>query len=243
MRSLPLTFPLRCRRWIRRSRLPSGRWATLPPPRRRPLRTQVPRRPQAPRHRCLPPPRAARPFRRWRLRRRTPPRRQPPCPHLRQTPTPRPIPRPSSRASGATWSLGSPGRVPASCRALVSSSNMPSRPCRCFCDMGGFDMGGFSTYFAAPTVRRAVAIARRAACDRPWQPYGRPWQPCGRRCTTGRGNRTVGGVQPAVAVARRPPHGRLWQSRRARANRPAAPRGTMPSGLFACARQLALQAQ
>lgn len=229
-RSLPLTFPLRRRRWIRRPRLPSGRWATLPPPRRRPLRTQVPRRPQAPRHRCLLPPRAARPFRRWRLRRRAPPRRQPPCLRLRQTPTPRPIPRPSSRASGATWSLSSPGRVPASCRALASSSNVPSRLCRCFA------MWAALLRRAAPTARRAVSIAQRL-------PYGRPWQPRGGRRTVVRGNRTVGGVQPAAAVARRPPHGRLWQSRRARANRPAAPRGTMPSGLFACTRQLALQAQ
>ena len=69
---------------------------------------QVPRRPQAPRHRCLLSLRAARPFRRRRLRRRTPPRRQPPCLRLRQTPTPRPIPRPSSRASGATWSFVAP---------------------------------------------------------------------------------------------------------------------------------------
>lgn len=229
-RSLPLTFPLRRRRWIRRPRLPSGRWATLPPPRRRPLRTQVPRRPQAPRHRCLLPLRVARPFRRRRLRRRTPPRRQPPCLRLRQAPTPRPIPRPSSRAFGATWSLSSPGRVPASCRALVSSPNVPSRPCRCFA------MWTALLRRAAPTARRAGSIARRL-------PYGRPWQPRGGRRTVGRGNRTVGGVQPAAAVARRPPHGRLWQSRRARANRPAAPRGTMPSGLFACARQLALQAQ
>lgn len=223
-RSLPLTFPLRCRRWIRRPRLPSGRWATLPPPRRRPLRTQVPRRPQAPRHRCLLPPRAARPFRRWRLRRRTPPRRQSPCPRLRQTPTPRPIPRPSSRASGATWSLSSPGRVPASCRALASSPNVPSRPCRCF------------AMWAA-----LIWVAFRRISRRPL--YGGPWQLHGGRRTVGRGNRTVGGVQPAVATARRPPYGRPWQSRRARADRPAAPRGTMPSGLFACARQLALQAQ
>ena len=181
-RSLPLTFPLRRRRWIRRPRLPSGRWATLPPPRRRPLRPQVPRRPQAPRHRCLLPLRAARPFRRRRLRRRTPPRRQPPCLRLRQAPMPRPIPRPSSRVSGATWSLSSSGRVPVSCRALASSPNVPSRPCRCFCDVGGFVAPR-----AAPTARRAVSIARRL-------PYGR-------RRTASRGSRTASTARPVVAIA------------------------------------------
>lgn len=199
-RSLPLTFPLRRRRWIRRPRLPSGRWATLPPPRRRPLRPQVPRRPQAPRHRCLLPLRAARPFHRRRLRRRMPPRRQPPCLRLRQTPTPRPTPRPSSRASGATWSLSSSGRVPVSCRALASSPNVPSRPCRCFCDVGGFvaPCGAHRTAGrvnrAASTVRPTVATTRRAA-------YGRPGQPYGRLRTASRGSRTASTARPVVAIA------------------------------------------